>query len=146
MRIGTASVLRMWVILILGGILLPLSTRTASFNLYALLCKKFNLHPDSYSLVYHHWYDLTTGERTDGTGNTKSCPGTNFFGGNTVEAAEQNFILLITQQLAAYSGPAPVTQVEPLYVADVQIDELNVRAQPSSVAAIVKQLNRGAES
>jgi hypothetical protein len=57
------------------------------------LCQKFNLPFDSSSIVYHHWYDLTTGKRVkDGSVNTKTCPGSNFFGGNTIEKCEANFI------------------------------------------------------
>lgn len=64
-------------------------------DLNALLCIKFNLNPDTGSIVYHHWWDLNTGKRTDGGGATKSCPGTGFFGGNKVEDAQKHFIPLI---------------------------------------------------
>jgi hypothetical protein len=57
------------------------------------LCEKFNLPINTSSIVYHHWYDLTTGKRVkDGSPNTKTCPGNNFFGGNTIEKCEANFI------------------------------------------------------
>ena len=65
----------------------------------AVLCKKFKLTPSVDTIVYHHWYDLETGKRTNGAGSTKSCPGTNFFGGNTVEAANRKFIPLILEEL-----------------------------------------------
>jgi len=55
------------------------------------LCHKFDLHPSVNTIVYHHWFDLKTGKRKDGAGTTKSCPGTNFFGGNKVQDAEQIF-------------------------------------------------------
>ncbi|MEK6781720.1 MAG: N-acetylmuramoyl-L-alanine amidase [Bacteroidota bacterium] len=59
----------------------------------AQLCKKFKLPIDTNSVVYHHWYDLTTGKRVkDGSPNTKTCPGTNFLGGNTIEACVKNFL------------------------------------------------------
>lgn len=63
----------------------------------ALLCKKYKLTPDTNSIVYHHWYDLTTGLRVpeSTSSNTKSCPGTNFFGGNTVKACQENFLPLV---------------------------------------------------
>jgi len=64
----------------------------------AVLCIRFNIKPDTNSIVYHHWYDLDTGKRTNGTGNTKTCPGTNFFGGNAVEAATKNFIPLVLDE------------------------------------------------
>src|SRR6266481_5651031 len=67
----------------------------------ALLCQKFTLTPNASTIVYHHWYDLTTGQRTNGTGNTKTCPGTGFFGGNSVNSAESNFIPLITDALVS---------------------------------------------
>ena len=64
----------------------------------AELCKKFELIPSTDTIVYHHWYDLSTGKRKDGEGQTKSCPGTNFFGGNSVEDAERYFIPEILKQ------------------------------------------------
>jgi hypothetical protein len=63
----------------------------------AALCKKFNLPIDTNHIVYHHWYDLNTGVRTNGTGVTKSCPGTNFSGGNTVDSAQKYFIPLVKE-------------------------------------------------
>ena len=70
--------------------------RESIIKVNAWLCKKFRLPINSTSVVYHHWYDLTTGKRVkDGSPNTKTCPGTDFFGGNTVLACEQNFIPLI---------------------------------------------------
>ena len=115
-------------------------------NVFALLCKKFTLHPDSESILYHHRYDLTTGQPvSEGTGNTKSCPGTDFFGGNKVQDEETNFIPLVAQQLAAYSGVTVTLQPQAIYTADVQVDTLNVRALPSMSAAILKQLTRGIE-
>ncbi|HEY6251370.1 MAG TPA: N-acetylmuramoyl-L-alanine amidase, partial [Candidatus Angelobacter sp.] len=70
----------------------------------ALLCRKFNLKPSTDSIVFHHWFDLVTGQRTNGAGSTKTCPGTGFFGGNTVSSAQANFIPLIVQELANLAG------------------------------------------
>ena len=73
--------------------------------LNALLCIKFKLNADTDSIVYHHWWDLTTGKRTDGEGSVKSCPGTHFFGGNKVEDAQKHFIPLIKAAVATiHSG------------------------------------------
>lgn len=66
-------------------------------NINAMLAEHFKLQVNTETIVYHHWYDLTTGKRTNGTGQTKTCPGTNFFGGNTVEACEKNFLPLINK-------------------------------------------------
>ena len=66
----------------------------------ALLCQKFNLKVNTNSIVYHHWYDLNTGKRVkEGTGSTKTCPGTNFFGGNTIAACERDFIPAVEEAL-----------------------------------------------
>lgn len=73
--------------------------RDSIVQLNALLCHKFKLYPNTDTIIYHHWYDRETGKRTDGTGFTKTCPGTGFFGGNTVEAAGAYFIPLIVGAL-----------------------------------------------
>lgn len=72
--------------------------------LNAILCLKFNIQPNVENIVYHHWYDLFTARRTNGSGATKSCPGNDFFGGNTVEAANKNFIPLIQKELKEQGG------------------------------------------
>lgn len=64
----------------------------------AILCKKLGLTPNTDSIVYHHWYDLNTGKRKNGEGATKSCPGTGFFGGNSVESAKNNFLPLVVKE------------------------------------------------
>ena len=68
-------------------------------KLNALLCKKFSVHINTTDIVYHHWYDIITGKRTDGTGTVKTCPGTNFFGGNSVQNCNDNFLPLVTKAL-----------------------------------------------
>jgi uncharacterized protein YgiM (DUF1202 family) len=72
-----------------------------------------------------------------------------FFSGNTVAAAEANFIPVIKQQLAAYAaasgGQIPAQQAQVLYTAEVGVDTLNVRAQPTTSAMINKQLSRGVD-
>lgn len=71
--------------------------RNTIIRINALLCKKFKLVPSTNTVVYHHWYDLTTGLRVpeSANSNTKSCPGTNFFGGNTIKDCAANFIPLL---------------------------------------------------
>jgi N-acetylmuramoyl-L-alanine amidase. len=67
--------------------------------LNAALCMRFDLPADTDSIVYHHWYDLDTGKRTNGIGNVKTCPGTGFLGGNTVKAAQANFIPQVIERM-----------------------------------------------
>ncbi len=62
-----------------------------------LLLSRFNLIANDQTIVYHHWYDLNTGKRItqEGSGSTKSCPGTHFFGGNTIQNFNANFLPLL---------------------------------------------------
>jgi hypothetical protein len=61
------------------------------------LLRRFKLEANEDTVVYHHWYDLNTGKRIieEDTGATKTCPGTNFFGGNTVEAFKAGLLPLL---------------------------------------------------
>ncbi len=79
----------------IGGDNMTKEHRATIINLNAILCQNFHLNPNTESIVYHHWYDLNTGARRNGEGTTKTCPGTNFFGGNRVEDAEHNVIPLV---------------------------------------------------
>lgn len=68
-------------------------------KLNALLCKAFGVPINAQGIVYHHWYDIITGARTNGSGTVKTCPGTNFFGGNKVEDMEAHFLPLVNNAL-----------------------------------------------
>lgn len=57
------------------------------------LCNKFNLDPST-SVVYHSWFTsggTYLGDYIAGR-STKTCPGTNFFGGNTRKSFEKNLL------------------------------------------------------
>lgn len=95
-------------------------------RLYALMARKFHVPVDTDHVVYHHWYDLKTGERIpDDVVNknapekirgheTKTCPGTAFFGdSNTVIAAQRTFIPLVAAELKKLMKPsAPIEIVK----------------------------------
>lgn len=114
--------------------------RKTILGLNALLCKKFHLAPSTDTIVYHHWYDLTTGVRTNGSGNVKTCPGTTFFGGNSVRDAQKNFIPAIKELLAPH--PTPVSP-QVLKTGEVTASALNVRSAPDTSADILRTLARG---
>jgi len=61
------------------------------------LLTRFKLTASETTVVYHHWYDLNTSKRIlkEGIGSTKTCPGTNFFGGNTVTAFKAGLLPLL---------------------------------------------------
>lgn len=113
----------------IGGDQMRSEQKDAIVKVTALLCKKFNLPVNPTSILYHHWYELGTGERNDGAGGNKSCPGTNFFGGNKVADFNQHFAPLVSQAL----GTASLPPVNPLiHYAVVTASWLNVRQGPSS--------------
>ena len=113
--------------------------RDTILRLNALLCKKFILPTDTDSIVYHHWYDLDTGQRTNGSGNTKTCPGTNFFGGNTVQNCQENFIPRVKD---AFAILGPITEEKIILHGEVSAILLNVRAAANSTANIVQHLTQ----
>jgi 3D (Asp-Asp-Asp) domain-containing protein len=124
--------------------------RQCIIEVNALLCRKFQLPVDTDHLVYHHWYDLDRGIRNNGTGNNKSCPGTNFFGGNKVADCERNFIPLVRGRFeslgAAPTPPVGARPVAPLgegWVKSTPDGFLSVRSEPRRTAAEVDRLMPG---
>ena len=120
------------------------SQQSAIIRVNALLCHRFGLVPSVESIIYHHWYDQDTGARTDGTGNTKSCPGSAFFGGNSVQAARDNFIPQVSAALEKENGGVTTVPGRPLRTAEVTVSgDLNVRSGPDNSFTLVKKLGRG---
>jgi hypothetical protein len=85
-----------------------------------LLSAKFNLQPVQEQVVYHHWFDQTGKRFTDDKINNnqvgneqKTCPGTAFFGTNTITSAVENFYPLIADKLTTLQGQAaPVSSTK----------------------------------
>ncbi|WP_299685437.1 SH3 domain-containing protein [uncultured Dokdonia sp.] len=108
----------------------------------AALCKRFNIPISTDRIVYHHWFDLSTGARTNGSGVTKSCPGTNFFGGNTVADCEQHFLPLIAAAVGQnITGELSSSIIGYGYVT---ANLLNIRKGAKSSFARVGQTSLGA--
>lgn len=100
----------------------------------AILKRIPTIKRNEFGIVYHHWFDLSSGARTNGAGSTKSCPGTAFFGGNTVSAFKANFLPQVLSLLGGPSpaGPgeqAPLTQMIAYVV--VTADFVNIRTGPN---------------
>lgn len=98
----------------------------------AFLCSKFNLPINTNSIVYHHWFHLSTGVRNNGSGGNKSCPGTNFFGGNKVADCENNFLPLVANALKSPIN-SDITDVKKFVC--VNVNSLNIRVSPSTSSA-----------
>lgn len=108
--------------------------RETIVRMTAALCKRFSVPANSDKVVYHHWFNLTTGERNNGTKNNKTCPGTNFFGGNKVSDCESNFLPLVKK---AITGASPVAASKLLKYVMVTADSLNVRIDSNAKSKIV---------
>ena len=102
----------------IGGDEMTVEQHDSVVSMFSTLCKHFNIPIDTDHILYHHWYDIFTGKRTNGSGNTKTCPGTNFFGGNTVEAATGNFI----KKVLNHSLPDIVIDTTPTDLSDTTVD------------------------
>jgi uncharacterized protein YgiM (DUF1202 family) len=103
----------------------------------AILAKRFSVPVNSQKIVYHHWYNLDTGARNNGTRNNKSCPGSNFFGGNKVADCEANFLPLVRQHLQNNVVDDDYTPNLLKYVA-VNTASLNVRVKPGASFELAK--------
>jgi uncharacterized protein YraI len=115
--------------------------RTTIVRFTAAVCRRFAIPVTADRVVYHHWYHLDTGARTNGSGVTKSCPGTAFFGGNKVVHAQRSFFPLVR----AAMGPAVVAATAPIGIryACVNVSRLNVRAGPGANFAKVNTVELG---
>lgn len=67
--------------------------RETIITLYATVHEMFDLLVNKDTCVYHAWH------------GSKSCPGTGFFGGNSVEKAEKNLYPLIEAKIKEFSAP-----------------------------------------
>ncbi len=85
---------------------------------------------DDKGIIYHHWFDLSTGARRDGEGTTKSCPGTAFFGGNKVENFNEFFLPLVKAQVNVPDSNPGMQNIDRFVV--VTASYLNIRTGPGS--------------
>ncbi|MDA3904801.1 MAG: N-acetylmuramoyl-L-alanine amidase [Bacteroidales bacterium] len=122
----------------IGGDTMPQSQKDSIVEITAALCLKFNIAININNIIYHHWFRLSDGYRNNGAGGNKSCPGSNFFGGNKVGNCENNFLPLVKKHL---SGNQETTKPEILEYAVVTASALNVRLDPGIQFELAK--NRG---
>mgnify|MGYP001022562794 CR=1 FL=1 len=113
----------------LGGDAMTEAQAKSIVAVTASLCVKFNIPVSTDYIVYHHWFDLSTGARNNGTKNNKSCPGTNFFGGNKVADCRRNFLPLVDNELP---GTIKTGIPKEMRYVCVNASTLNVRVLPDS--------------
>lgn len=122
--------------------------RRSIIHVNSVLNLKFGLEANVDHNVYHHWYDLSTLQRTGGSGNTKTCPGTNFFGGNSIEKCKKHFIPLVRKDLKSFPEYQSVfddaNKETPIgYAIVVRARALNVRKGPGTRYKKDGKINRG---
>ncbi len=122
-----------------GGDVMTALQKDAIVRMTAALCKRFNLQISVETIIYHHWFNLSTGERNNGTKGNKSCPGSNFFEGNKVEDCESNFLPRVSS-LLNLPGANPTVAINK-YVC-VNTDNLNIRSGPGVNNAVVAERDK----
>ena len=128
-----------------GGDQMSAQQSNTILKLNALLMHKLGLAPSDETIVYHHWYDLNTGKKViEGTGVTKSCPGTNFFGGNKKENFNASFLPLIQTAYQELNLPTAMVSDHKLS-GFVNVKLLNVRLSSSLDAPIITKFGKGTE-
>lgn len=114
----------------LGGDQMNESQKDTILQVTAELANKFSVPVNTDKIIYHHWYNLETGERNNGNKNNKSCPGTNFFGGNKVNDAKKYFIPKV-KSLLKEKTPNTASASIIKYVSTTA-SKLNVRVGPGT--------------
>jgi LysM repeat protein len=82
--------------------------RETIITVTALLMLNYGLTPSIDSITYHHWWDINTGERVldNSKGHAiKTCPGTEFFGGNSTASAKKEFYPLVSKKMQEILAP-----------------------------------------
>ena len=120
---------------------------------YGELCKKFNLTPSASTIRYHAWFKSNgtyLGDYKAGQ-SRKTCPGTAFFGGNTMSAFKKNFLPAIQDYINGEKKEAeipsikvddPVVQVVNKIV-KINVGELNVRKNANASSQIMGVVKDG---
>ena len=116
-----------------GGDTMRPEQADAIFSITAALLKKIGVSkPNSVNVVYHHWYN-SSGNLVYHNSGQKSCPGTDFFGGNKLADFTANFLPRLEQVMGS-GGQLPSGILQWSYVTT---DSLNIRSAPRSSASLV---------
>lgn len=112
---------------------MTIAQQDAIVGMTAILCQKFSIPVNSAKIVYHHWFNLATGDRNNGANNNKTCPGTNFFGGNKVANYEENFSPKVNALLSGYELADLNSLIKYVYVT---ANKLNIREKANANSKI----------
>ena len=137
----------------------------AVIALFGELCKRFKLTPSANTIRYHAWFTSNGTYLGDyqARRSRKSCPGTNFFGGNTMAAFNKNFLPAMKNYIKTGSlgstTPVKETTTSPIaggldklidatspfkkYIARCTAKTLNCRRGPGTAHDIMLQIKKG---
>lgn len=125
--------------------IMPQAQKESIIKYVATLCKHFKLTPSANTIVYHCWYNSKGKKLNDYVAgkSCKTCPGTNFFGGNTFNAYITNFLPLITKEFNnVENANSAVTNIisKP---ANIFIDPINIKkGDPTQFSQIIKNIKK----
>ena len=120
---------------------MPPAQRKAVITVYGEMCKRFGLTPSSNTIRYHCWFTAAGVYLAgyDKYRSAKSCPGTAFFGGNTMAAFKANFLPAVKEYI---SNNKTTTPFKP-YLIRVTADVLNIRQDASASSKKVGEIKKG---
>lgn len=125
--------------------IMPQVQKDAIIKYIAILCKHFKLTPSSNTIVYHCWYNSKGKKLNDYVAgkSCKTCPGTNFFGGNTFSAYITNFLPLVKQEFNNVNITSFVTTNVTSKPANIFIDPINIKkGDPTQFSQIIKNIKK----
>ena len=111
----------------IGGDVMTDAQKTSIVKVITKICSKLSIPVNTDKIWYHHWFRLSDGYRNDGAGGNKSCPGSNFFGGNSVNSCKTYLLPLVISEL---NNQNPITIDTLMKYVYVTSNTLNVREQP----------------
>lgn len=124
--------------------------KKAVIALFGELCKRFDLTPSASTIRYHAWFTsggTYLGDYKAGQ-SRKTCPGTNFFGGNTMSAFKKNFLPEIKKYINGETKKDETKKEENTtefkkYIARATTNDLNCRKGAGTSYDIIQQINKG---
>lgn len=127
-----------------GNDTMTAAQKKAVIALYGELCKRFDITPSASTIRYHAWFTsggTYLGDYKAGK-SRKTCPGTAFFGGNTMAAFKKNFLPEIKSYISGESEKKETT-TETNSVYRITADTLNVRKGPGASYEKVGTVKKG---
>lgn len=122
--------------------------KDAVIALVGELCKRFKITPSENTIRYHAWFTSKgtyLGTYVAGKSG-KTCPGTNFFGGNTMDTYKKNFLPAIQAYLKHGSVDIEDENSSAVTVnkmVKVTVDELNIREEPTANSSKMGEVKKG---